>query len=205
MSLTVTTEEGLVKVTVTSDPGSCWPPLCQIIWNRCCNTVKSGVSEDQSRPLRVRYHRALGAVQMLIGLVGMFLVASLRHSDNGAASNMTWLGFVFLTSGMVSILAEERPCMCLVILSMVINLVAAAFALTGIGLYVTDLRGILEVQLIILAVLQIVVNTSTSVFAMEAMSHNRNMENEEEEPLLKEALISSAEKELYKIPLLTSP
>uniref|UniRef100_UPI003AADA38C uncharacterized protein isoform X2 n=1 Tax=Centroberyx gerrardi TaxID=166262 RepID=UPI003AADA38C len=192
MSLTVTTEEGLVKVTVTSDPGSCWPPLCQIIWNRCCNTVKSGVSEDQSRPLRVRYHRALGAVQMLIGLVGMFLVASLRHSDNGAASNMTWLGFVFLTSGMV-------------ILSMVINLVAAAFALTGIGLYVTDLRGILEVQLIILAVLQIVVNTSTSVFAMEAMSHNRNMENEEEEPLLKEALISSAEKELYKIPLLTSP
>ncbi|XP_071376132.1 uncharacterized protein [Centroberyx affinis] len=192
MSLTVTTEEGLVKVTVTSDPGSCWPPLCQIFWNMLYNPVKSDVSEDQSRSLRVRYHRALGVVQMLIGLVGMFLVVSLRHSSNGAASNMTWLGFVFITSGMV-------------ILSMVINLVAAALALTGIGLYVADLRGILEVVLIILAVLQLVVNTSTSVFAMEAMSHNRNMENEEDEPLVKEVLIGSAEKGLCKIPLLTSP
>ncbi|XP_071376131.1 membrane-spanning 4-domains subfamily A member 18-like isoform X1 [Centroberyx affinis] len=205
MSLTVTTEEGLVKVTVTSDPGSCWPPLCQIFWNMLYNPVKSDVSEDQSRSLRVRYHRALGVVQMLIGLVGMFLVVSLRHSSNGAASNMTWLGFVFITSGMVSILAEEHPFIRLVILSMVINLVAAALALTGIGLYVADLRGILEVVLIILAVLQLVVNTSTSVFAMEAMSHNRNMENEEDEPLVKEVLIGSAEKGLCKIPLLTSP
>lgn len=38
MSVTVSTSEGVTVLTLTSDPNSFCPPLCQILKGLCCST-----------------------------------------------------------------------------------------------------------------------------------------------------------------------
>jgi len=63
MSLTVSQGEGLTVITVSSNPKSKWPVLCQILRLLCCSPVCS-VSQNMKGML-TNIHTALGVSQTL--------------------------------------------------------------------------------------------------------------------------------------------
>ncbi|XP_022076772.2 membrane-spanning 4-domains subfamily A member 15-like [Acanthochromis polyacanthus] len=86
---------------------------------------------------------ALGAVQIMVGLFNIGLGpgrTSIRPGDLTSVGAAYWLGAVFIVTGIMSILSGRFPSSCLMGFTVFMNIVGAIFAITGIVLYVIDLR-----------------------------------------------------------------
>ncbi|XP_056100588.1 transmembrane protein 176l.4 [Rhinichthys klamathensis goyatoka] len=142
MSLTVSQGEGLTVITVSSNPKSKWPVLCQILRLLCCSPVCS-VSQNMKGKL-TNIHTALGIVQMIVGVLNIvvgiiFVCLGLYWNMYMMAMGPFWLGSMFFVAGIVCILAAKFPTSCLLVIGMILNVVCAALAITGVVLYSVDL------------------------------------------------------------------
>ncbi|KTF85033.1 hypothetical protein cypCar_00018080 [Cyprinus carpio] len=103
MTLTVSQGEGLTVITVTSNPKSKWPVLCQILGFLCYSPV-CFVSQGMKGKLK-DVHTALGIVQMIIGVLN--IVAGIVLQCLGSwftmgriAQGPFWLGSMMILGGL---------------------------------------------------------------------------------------------------------
>ncbi|XP_038566634.1 transmembrane protein 176B-like [Micropterus salmoides] len=146
MSLTMTKSDGVTVFTMTSDPKSPWPPLCQILKSLCCSPVCCSVSQHLKKVQTSQL--VLGALQIMVGLLnigfGVIVVSSLGGPWWFMNENLfpVWFGVLFMLFGTLSILSEKYPSPCLVTVSVVLNLSGVAFAITAIVLYSINVASI---------------------------------------------------------------
>ncbi|XP_073341905.1 uncharacterized protein [Pagrus major] len=141
MSLTMAKADGVTVLTLTADPESSCPPLCQILKGLCYSPACCSVSQHLRRVQRSS-QSVLGALHIMVGLLNIGLGAILRSSAGGSWWQMDeygfpfWLGGIFIMFGVLGILSEKYPSPCLVILNVTLNLLAGvAFAIAAIALY----------------------------------------------------------------------
>ncbi|XP_076006501.1 membrane-spanning 4-domains subfamily A member 15-like [Genypterus blacodes] len=140
MSVAMAKSEGVTVFTVTSDPNSSCPPICQILKSLCYSPVCCSVSQ-RLRMFHTGSQSAVGALQILVGLIHIGLGAILCASGGGSSYAMDvtmfpyWLGGLFILFGVTCILSEKYPSPCLVISNVMLNLAGVAFAITAIVLY----------------------------------------------------------------------
>ncbi|XP_030605761.1 high affinity immunoglobulin epsilon receptor subunit beta-like [Archocentrus centrarchus] len=139
MSVTVSKADGVTVFTLTSDPDSAWPPLCQIFKNLCYSPVCCTVSQHL-RKIQRASQTVLGTLQIIVGLLNIGLAAILLSTHSQLwqmefTGFPFWLGGLFIMFGIVSILSERFPSPCLVVVNVILNLVGVAFAITAIVLY----------------------------------------------------------------------
>uniref|UniRef100_A0A8C2JI08 Transmembrane protein 176l.1 n=1 Tax=Cyprinus carpio TaxID=7962 RepID=A0A8C2JI08_CYPCA len=142
MTLTVSRGEGLTVITVTSNPKSKWPVLCQILGFLCCSPVSS-LSHDMKGKLK-DVHTAFGILQMITGVLN--IAVGIMYTCLGSwfilyriALGPFWIGSVFLVVGIMCILTANFPTSCLLTTGIFLNLVSAALAITAGVLYSVDL------------------------------------------------------------------
>ncbi|XP_035527841.1 transmembrane protein 176A-like [Morone saxatilis] len=147
MSMTMTKAEGVTVFTLTSDPQSTCPPLCQILKGLCYSPVCCSVSQHLRRIQRTS-QSVLGALHIMVGLLNIGLAAILCASRSGSSWQMDsslfpfWFGGLFMLFGVMSILSEKYPSPCLVILNVILNLVGVCFAIAAIVLYSMNIANI---------------------------------------------------------------
>lgn len=139
MSVTVSKADGVTVLTLTSDPDSSWPPLCQIFKNLCYSPVCCTVSQ-RLRSLNRTSQTVLGTLQIMIGLLTVGLATILVSRVVGLwtireTGYPFWMGGLFIMFGIVSILSDKYPSPCLVIVNVILNLTGVAFAIAAIVLY----------------------------------------------------------------------
>ncbi|XP_016429715.1 uncharacterized protein LOC107756903 [Sinocyclocheilus rhinocerous] len=141
MSLTVSQGEGLTVITIASDPKSKWPVLCQVLSFLCCSPVCS-VSQNMKKKL-TNIHTALGTMQIIVGVINIvfgILLKSSRIWNNITESGVVfWIGGVVLVIGIVTVLAAKFPSPFLLVITVILNVVSAALAITAAVLYSVDL------------------------------------------------------------------
>ncbi|XP_027142865.1 membrane-spanning 4-domains subfamily A member 8-like [Larimichthys crocea] len=143
MSVTMAKADGVTVFTLTTDPQSSCPPLCQILKGLCYSPVCFSVSQHLKR-VQKSSQSVLGALHIMVGLLNIGLGAILFSGD-GISWRMRdigfpfWLGALIILFGAMSILSEKCPSPCLVILSVILNLAGVAFALTAIVLYTIEI------------------------------------------------------------------
>ncbi|XP_030248760.1 transmembrane protein 176B-like [Sparus aurata] len=135
MSLTMTKADGVTVFTLTSDPESTCPPLCQILTGLCYSPACCSLSQHLRRVQRTS-QSVLGALHITVGLlnIGLGAIIEVRSSPYPF-----WLGGMFILFGIVSILSEKYPSPCLVILNVTLNLFGVLFAIAAIVLYSIDI------------------------------------------------------------------
>ncbi|XP_076006678.1 membrane-spanning 4-domains subfamily A member 15-like [Genypterus blacodes] len=144
MSVAMTKSEGVTVFTVTSDPNSSCPPICQILKSLCYSPVCCSVSQ-RLRMFHTGSQSALGALQILVGLIhiGLTLIpCNIGPSYWGGFAETVcpyWLGALFMLFGIACILSDKFPSPCLVISNVMLNLAGVAFAITAIVLYSINL------------------------------------------------------------------
>lgn len=147
MSVSMTKADGVTVFTVTSDPQSSWPPLCQIIKALCYSPVCCTVSENMRRVQRTS-QSVLGALHIMVGLLNIGLGAILCCSRAGSWYQMDetlfpfWMGALFMLFGIMCILSEKYPSPCLVIVNVILNLAGVALAIAAIVLYSINIANI---------------------------------------------------------------
>ncbi|XP_072249651.1 membrane-spanning 4-domains subfamily A member 6C-like [Leuresthes tenuis] len=140
MSLTMSKSDGVTVFTLTSDPQSHWPPLCQIIRSLCYSPLCCSVSQQLRRVLRTSLS-VLGVIQIMVGLLNIGLGCIFRFTRGFSWWRLDitgypfWLGALFTVFGIVCILSEKYPSPCLVTLNVILNLAGVGFAIAGIVLY----------------------------------------------------------------------
>ncbi|XP_062841672.1 uncharacterized protein tmem176l.1 [Trichomycterus rosablanca] len=138
MSLTVSKADGVTVFTVTSNPKSKWPLFFQMLGTMCYSPVCS-VSQRITQQLGSAY-TALATAQIMIGLINLGVgFVRLGFYSHELQYCPFWLGGVFIAVGIVCILAERFPSACLVFMTVMMNVVGVALAITGIVLYSVDL------------------------------------------------------------------
>ncbi|KAM9310637.1 membrane-spanning 4-domains subfamily A member 8-like [Pholidichthys leucotaenia] len=146
MSVTVSKADGVTAFTLTSDPKSPCPALCQILKNLCYCPGCCSVSENLRKALRSSL-TLLGALQIMVGLINIGIESVLVHSTWGHWWMMHmiafpyWLGALFIIFGVMCILSEKYPSPCLTAITVTVNLVGIAFAITAIVFYSISLAG----------------------------------------------------------------
>ncbi|XP_016319829.1 uncharacterized protein LOC107671425 [Sinocyclocheilus anshuiensis] len=128
-------------LTVISNPKSKWPVLCQILGFLCSSPMCS-VSQYMKGKL-THIHTALGIVQIIISVINIAaenLFSWVRsYSIYTFSHGPFWLGGVFLVVGIVCILQAMFPSTCLLAITMILNVVSTALALTAVVLHSMDL------------------------------------------------------------------
>ncbi|XP_036414552.1 transmembrane protein 176B-like [Colossoma macropomum] len=140
MSLTMSKAEGVTVFTVTSNPKSKWPLICQLLGMMCCSPI-CFVSQSMKQNMG-RTHTALGTLQILVGLMNVAFGCIFRNVGYYYSllwDGCFWLGAVFIAAGIVCILAEKFPSSCLLSFTVLVNLVSAALAITATVFYSIDL------------------------------------------------------------------
>ncbi|KAM3614128.1 uncharacterized protein V6R79_010517 [Siganus canaliculatus] len=133
MSVTVAKADGVTVFTLTSDPESLCPPMCQILKAFCCNPVCFTLSRRLGRVQRAS-QSVLGTLHIMVGLLNIGLGVILSDYLHDPVSPH-WLGALFILFGIVSILSEKYPSPCLVVVSVILNLCAVGFAGAAIVIY----------------------------------------------------------------------
>ncbi|XP_056142251.1 uncharacterized protein LOC130117986 isoform X2 [Lampris incognitus] len=143
MSITLTKTGGVSVLTMTSDPTSFCPPLCQIFKVLCYSPACCSVSE-KLKTVGGSSQSALGTIQIMDGLFNIALGAIL-YSSGGTGWQMDmyffpyWLGGLFILFGIMCILSERFPSPCTVSLNVMMNLAGVPFAIAAIVLYAVSL------------------------------------------------------------------
>ncbi|XP_068180504.1 membrane-spanning 4-domains subfamily A member 6C-like [Antennarius striatus] len=147
MSLTMAKADGVTLFTLTSDPQSSCPPLCQILKGLCYSPACCSVSQHLKSVQRTS-QSVLGALHIMVGLlnigIGSILFTDGRISfwqiqESGFAF---WVGGLFIMFGIMSILSEKFPSPCLVLLNVFLNIVGVSFAIAAIVLYSANISHI---------------------------------------------------------------
>ncbi|CAF90099.1 unnamed protein product [Tetraodon nigroviridis] len=139
MSVTVANSEGVTVLTLTADPNSACPPLCQILNGLCCSprccTASQQLKENQgtSQSLLGTLHILAGLLNILLSVI---LCAGGRYPWPIRESYFPfWIGGMYILIGAMCVWSERRPSPCLVILNVHLNIVGLAFAVAAIVLY----------------------------------------------------------------------
>ncbi|KAM9309768.1 membrane-spanning 4-domains subfamily A member 15-like isoform 2-T2 [Pholidichthys leucotaenia] len=149
MSVTVSKADEVTVLTLTSDPQSLCPPLCQIIKNLCYSPVCCSVSENLRKVLKSSL-TVLGTLQIMVGLLNFGFGSILLSSRIGDTWTMFflgypyWLGALFILFGIMCILSDKYPSLCLITITVILNLAGAAFAVTAIVLYSINLGSVVH-------------------------------------------------------------
>ncbi|XP_053288308.1 uncharacterized protein LOC128449261 isoform X2 [Pleuronectes platessa] len=147
MSVSITKGEGVTVFTMTVDPKSSCPPLCQIIKSLCYSPVWCTVSQ-QLRAAQRMSQSVLGALHIMTGLlhIGLGVILLNGRSGSGWVMDVTlfpvWMGVLFTLFGVMCILSEKFPSLCLVSINVILNMTGVAFALTAIVLYSINMAGV---------------------------------------------------------------
>lgn len=131
MSVTIAKSDGVTIFTLTSDPESVCPPICQILKSLCCSPVCFTLSERLGRVQRTS-QSVLGTLHIMVGLLNIGLGVILYDH---CCDVPFWMGALFMLFGIVSILSEKYPSPCLVVVSVILNLCGAGFAIAAIIIY----------------------------------------------------------------------
>ncbi|XP_043974256.1 transmembrane protein 176B-like [Gambusia affinis] len=136
MSVTMSRTDGVTVFTLTSDPDSRWPPLCQILKSLCYSPVCCSASQQLRAVLKTPLS-VLAAIHMMIGLlnIGLGAIYHMSYSTPYFFSFRYfpyWMGSLFIVFGIMCILSEKYPSPCLIILNVFVNLVGAVLAITAI-------------------------------------------------------------------------
>ncbi|KAI4874487.1 hypothetical protein NFI96_019568 [Prochilodus magdalenae] len=140
MPLTIAKAEGVTVFTITSNPKSKCPLICQLLSTLCCSPVcfvSQGLKQQLGRSLT-----ALGTLQILVGLLNIGVGAVLRsilYYYSALYDGCFWLGALFIASGIVCILSEKFPSPCLLGFTTLVNLVSAGLAITAVVLYSVEI------------------------------------------------------------------
>ncbi|XP_070823349.1 membrane-spanning 4-domains subfamily A member 12-like [Chaetodon trifascialis] len=140
MSVTMARTNGVTVLTLSADPQSACPPLCQILKGLCYSPVCCSVSQHLRRVQKTS-QSVLGALHIMIGLLNIGLGVILCSSSGASSWEMDssaypfWLGGLFILFGITSILSEKFPSPCLVILNVFLNLAGVCLAIAAIVLY----------------------------------------------------------------------
>ncbi|XP_056617755.1 transmembrane protein 176A-like [Triplophysa dalaica] len=140
MSLTMSQGDGMTVISVTTNPKSKWPLLCQILGTLCYSPVCS-VAQKPKRKL-TNTQTTFGVVQMIVGVIN--IVLGILLASFGIYSVITdcrapfWLGGMFLAVGIVCILAAKFPSPCLLVITVILNIVSAGLAIAAVVLYSVD-------------------------------------------------------------------
>ncbi|XP_059194889.1 membrane-spanning 4-domains subfamily A member 15-like [Centropristis striata] len=144
MSVSMTRADGVTVLTLSSDPQSVCPPLCQILKGLCYSPTCCSVSQHL-RSFQGSSQSVLGAVHIMVGLLniglGTILLGSLGDfwwvmEENGFPF---WLGGLFIFFGIMCIVSEKCPSPCLVIVNVILNLAGVGFAIAAIVFYSINL------------------------------------------------------------------
>ncbi|XP_049901880.1 transmembrane protein 176B-like isoform X6 [Epinephelus moara] len=147
MSITMAKADGVTVFTVTSDPRSAYPPLCQIIKGLCYNPECCSVSQHL-RKVQRSSQSVLGALHIMVGLFNIGLGVILFCSHGGASYQMFstgfpfWIGALCMLFGIIGIVSEKYPSPCLVISNVILNLTGVSFAIASIVLYSNNITNI---------------------------------------------------------------
>ncbi|XP_028325484.1 transmembrane protein 176B-like [Gouania willdenowi] len=137
MAVTVTKTEGVTMLTVTSDPKSVWPPLCQVLKALLYNPLCCGVSQF----LKTRSLYLLGALQVMVGAVSIALSVILSLTPGGTWWEMDYSGFPFwcggslIAFGIFGFISERFSSPCLVLFNIILQLTGAAFGIASVVLF----------------------------------------------------------------------
>ncbi|KAK7169815.1 hypothetical protein R3I94_000144 [Phoxinus phoxinus] len=139
MSLSMSQGEGVTVITITSNPNSKWPILCQILGTLCYSPVCAMSQHVKSKMMGI--YMALGIMQIIAGILN--IVTGLLFLSVGIHDLMSntplWFGGVFLVVGIVSISAAQIPVYFLRLVAVVLNKVSAVLAMIALALYSWDL------------------------------------------------------------------
>ncbi|XP_036414452.1 transmembrane protein 176B-like [Colossoma macropomum] len=132
MSLTISRAEGVTVFTVTSNPKSKWPLICQLLSTLCCSPVCS-VSQSMKQQLG-SINKVLGTLQILFGILSVVVWCIFI---DGPIFTYAWVsiflfGGVLIAAGITCILADKFPSPCLVSFMVLVNLVSVGLAVTAI-------------------------------------------------------------------------
>ncbi|KAM9724237.1 membrane-spanning 4-domains subfamily A member 6C-like [Menidia menidia] len=140
MSVTMSRAEGVAVFTLTSDPQSRWPPLCQILKALCyspaCCSLSPALRGRQRPSLSI-----LGAMQIMTGLLTIGLSVILTIDPVGSVWQLResglsyWMGILFIVFGILCILSERYPSPCLVTINVILNLAGVGFSIAAIVIY----------------------------------------------------------------------
>ncbi|XP_028281329.1 membrane-spanning 4-domains subfamily A member 15-like [Parambassis ranga] len=140
MSLTISKSDGFTVLTLSADPQSPCPPLCQILKTLCYSPTCYQVS-PYLRGAQRRSQLVLGTLQIMIGLmnIGLGVLLCVVPSASSWLMDSTgfpfWLAALFILFGVMCIVSEKHPSPCLVTLNAILNVIGVAFAITAIVLY----------------------------------------------------------------------
>uniref|UniRef100_A0A3Q3XH84 Uncharacterized protein n=1 Tax=Mola mola TaxID=94237 RepID=A0A3Q3XH84_MOLML len=140
MSVTMAKYDGVTVFTLTSDPNSFWPPMCQILKSLCYSPMCCSVSQHLKRVQKTS--QSLLGVSIMVGLFNIGLGPGRTSTTPGDLTSLGaayWLGTVFIITGIMTILVGEFPSNCLVGFTVFMNIVGAIFAIAAIVLYDIDL------------------------------------------------------------------
>ncbi|XP_061675200.1 transmembrane protein 176B-like [Syngnathoides biaculeatus] len=138
MPVTITRAQGVTVFTVTSDPKSRWPPLCQIL-KALCYSPSCCAASQHMRTTMGSSQAVLGALQIAVGLITIALGVLPMFGgfeDSWWKMDMNlfslWMGPVFVLFGIVCILSQKYPSPCLVIINVILNLSGVLFAVANV-------------------------------------------------------------------------
>ncbi|XP_038137071.1 B-lymphocyte antigen CD20-like isoform X2 [Cyprinodon tularosa] len=138
MSVTMSKTDGVTVFTLTSDPDSPWPPLCQILKSLCYSPVCCSVSQKLRATQRTSLS-VLGAIHIMIGLlnIGLSIIVTVTYNSPWYLESYypVWMGSLFIVFGIVCLLSEKFPSPCLIVLNVIFNIAGAAMAIAAIVLY----------------------------------------------------------------------
>ncbi|XP_054477698.1 uncharacterized protein LOC129109619 [Anoplopoma fimbria] len=146
MSVTMTKGEGVTVLTLTSDPQSVLPPLCQILRGLCYSPVCCSVSQHLRRVQR-NSQSVLGVLHIMVGLLNIGLGAILLCSRVSGwvlreSAFPWWIGGLMILFGIIGIVSEKCPSPCLVIVNVILNLAGVAFSIAAIVVYSINMANI---------------------------------------------------------------
>ncbi|XP_030014064.1 uncharacterized protein LOC115435638 [Sphaeramia orbicularis] len=136
MSVTMAKADGVTVFTLTSDPNSACPPLCQILKGLCYSPVCCSVSQPLRR-LQGTSQSVLGTLHIMVGILNVGLGAILATA-RGYWEDLAfpyWLGALFIFFGVMCILSEKFPSPALVITNVILNLAGVGFSIAALILY----------------------------------------------------------------------
>lgn len=136
--------EGVTVFTVTPNPKSRCPLLCQLLGTLCCSascTVSGIMKQELSSS-----HTVIGALQILVGVMNLGFGGFIRGLY---MYSVLWdfcfgLGAVYIAAGILCILVAKFPSQCLIGFSVLLNVVNIAMAITATVFYSMDLSELLR-------------------------------------------------------------
>ncbi|XP_066497454.1 uncharacterized protein [Hoplias malabaricus] len=139
MSVTVAKSEGVTVLTVTSDPESKCPLMCQLLGTLCCSSFCS-VSQTLKQKLGNIY-TALGTAQIFYGLMNLAVgaVYNIIRIYSLLNDGAFWLGGVFIAIGIICVVTKRFFSQCLVTMMLLLNLASAALSITAVVLYAIEM------------------------------------------------------------------